>query len=57
VTNLLGYPYLIFVNLKVAKEMMTPDKIKTIPKMDFALKLMKHCAGEGLVLVEGDRWK
>lgn len=48
---------MIFVNLKVAKEMMTPDKIKTIPKMDFALKLMKHCAGEGLVLVEGDRWK
>lgn len=56
-TNLALYPHLIFLNLNLGKEILTPDKVNTLPKIDIGIKILKHVAGEGLVLIEGERWK
>lgn len=51
VTNLNHYPFLVFVNLKVARELMTIDKIQTLVKVEDSLKLMKYVVGNGLSFI------
>lgn len=57
ISNLLNYPSLIFTNMKMGKEILTPDKLMTAPKVQLSMKLLNHTIGSGLAFLEGDSWK
>ena len=57
VTNIMNSTQLIFLDLKLGQEMLSADKLNTLPKVAYPLQLLIHMFGQGLVFLEGDRWK
>ncbi len=47
----MNHPHLIFLNLKLGREITTVDKINIFPKMQSLIKVILMQFGEGIVFV------
>ena len=56
-TNILNYPQLLFLNPKLARQVVSVEKVNNCLKVSSPLQLLIYSMGQGLVFLEGDRWK
>lgn len=57
ISNLMHHPHLVFLNLKLGRDMLSAEKVAILPKVQFLFKILLKKFGEGLVFVEGEKWK
>ena len=57
VFNSFNSVFLVIMNPKLVKEVLTPDKVDIYHKDSFILRGMTALMGKGLLLNEGDRWR
>ena len=50
-------PHVVFINLKLGREVLTADKVMILPKVSFLFRILLQKFGEGLVFVEGEKWR
>lgn len=51
------HPHLIFLNLKLGRDMLSAEKTTILQKVQFLFRILLKKFGEGLVFVEGEKWK
>lgn len=51
------HPHLVFLNLKLGRDMLSAEKATILPKVQFLFRILLKNFGEGLVFVEGEKWK
>jgi cytochrome P450 len=54
---MIDHPHLVFLNPKLAMGLITSDKAMILPKVSFLFKIFLQKFGEGLVFIEGARWR
>lgn len=57
VANMIQHPHIVFINLKLGRDLLTADKTMVLPKVSFLFKLLLQNFGEGLVFIEGEKWR
>jgi cytochrome P450 len=57
ITNFFNTVFIIVLNAKIMKELLTPDKVDIYHKLGFVFRGLTSLIGEGLILSEGDSWR
>lgn len=53
VSNIVWHPYIIFLNLKLGKELVSADKVNILHKANSLFRLLYNISKDGISMSEG----